>query len=113
TLAAVFEDDRTVPRYIYVQSNSVSSRVGETLAHFDLFMTNLNVAPAGRRQITFRILRIKLLLVNILNVRADVGHAPGDAIVVSDNYARTARRRYAGHAQTRRAQVDQVPNRRS
>ena len=44
----------------------------------DFFVTNVCVAPTRRCLVTFRVVGIKLFLVEILDVGANIGHTPRD-----------------------------------
>src|SRR5260370_37664402 len=97
----LFKNDRSVRSHRYIKRDRVSLRTRESLANLDLFMTHFRVAPTLRGLVAKRIRRIELFDVEILNVGADICHAPGDPIVVTDDDAGKAGRGDAGHAHTR------------
>ena len=57
------------------------------------------------------IVGVDLLDVEVLHVGADVGHAPGDAIVVAHDHAGNAGEAEAGDVPARRVEADLIPDR--
>ena len=65
----LLQDDGAVTRYSHVERLGVRCRVAKALANLDLFVANFGIAPAIRRQVTSRVVLIKLFDVDVLNVR--------------------------------------------
>src|SRR5216684_267407 len=79
----LLEDDWAMTRYTHVEGLGVRGGVAKALADLDLFVPNLNIAPTTWRQVTSRVVLVKLFDVDVLNVGPEVRHSPGDAIVVA------------------------------
>src|SRR5260370_40798682 len=108
----LFKNDRSVPSHRYIKRDRVSFGTRESLANLDLLMTHFRVAPTLRREVAKRIRRIELFDVGIRDVRADIGHAPGDSIVVTYDHSGHTGRGDARDADARCAQMYEIPDRR-
>src|SRR2546426_8352468 len=98
-----------MPCDCYIERLRFRGRVDETLANLYLFMAHLGFAPARRRQVVVRMILVKLFKVNILHIGPEIGRAPGDPIVVAENYSRRAGERYARNMQTWRDKLGPIP----
>ena len=101
-----------MPSHRYIKRDRVSFGTRESLANLNLFMTHFRIAPTLRGLVAQGIRRIELFDVEILNVRADICHTPGDSIVVTYNHSGQAGRGDARDADARRAQMYEIPDRR-
>src|ERR1700730_11893245 len=66
-------------------------------ANWNLVLSHLRRNPLSIRAIVERVLRIKRLGIQVLNIGVAVREAPGDSLVVSNNHQRRARHREAFH----------------
>lgn len=82
------------------------------VAHGDAFQARLEGPVAVRGQVAPRVLGIDALQVGVLDVRAGIGVAPGDALVMADDEQRGAGEVGAGEAQAGDLQAGQVEGRR-
>ncbi len=65
-------------------------------SHLDCFLDQLHIHPLAIDFVLVRVRRVDLLDVQVLDIRADVGEAPGDAVIVTDDHARCAGKGHAG-----------------
>ena len=87
---------------------------GDILAAVDLddLLDEGHVAPLAHVLVLVGVVGVDLLDVEVLHVGADVGDAPGDAVVVADDDAGDAGEAETGHIPAGRVQADLVPDRR-
>src|ERR1044072_212780 len=111
SVRAFAQHDGAVARDRHLVRDDFGISAQQRLADFYLFAAYLCVAPARGRLVAARVLRVELLTVDVLHVGPEVRQAPSDALVVPDDDAGRTRCRDARDAQTRRAQVNHVPDR--
>ena len=56
-----------------------------------------------------KIAQVGMFLIEILHIESEIGYAPGDLFVVSDNHAGHPGQRHTGHMQIWRLDADRVP----
>src|ERR1043166_2735084 len=84
--------------------------IKEVLSNFDLFMTNLGLAPTRRSQITIRTFFVELLEIDVLHIWSEIRSAPRDPLVMAQNDPRRARKSYARNVHPRRKQLCLIPD---
>ena len=79
-------------------------------AHVDVLLVHFGVNPAALHQVFVRVAGVERLEVQVLDVGAGVGHSPRDPVVVTDDHEGSAGQADAGHVQTRRLELNLVPD---
>src|SRR5690349_18295740 len=78
---------------------------------FDFFLNNLSLFPLAHKFVLARIIRMKLLDIEILNIRDSVRDTPGNMLVVSDNDTRGTRETSSNDINIFRHEMAFIPDR--
>src|SRR5579875_1222904 len=76
--------------------------------HLDGFLAMLGLLPALRRKILASV--VELLDVEVFDIGAEIGKAPGDALIMTDDHVRHAGQGDAGNVEVAGSEVGLVPD---
>ena len=91
-VAAVVGHDRPVAGITDGQHHRLIAPV-----HVNRLVDDIHVDPLAVDFVLIRVGRVDALDIHVLHIRADVGHAPGDAVIVADDDAGNARKGESTH----------------
>src|SRR5579884_855082 len=77
---------------------------------FDFFLNNLSLFPLAHKFVLARIIGMKLLDIEIFNIRDSVSNAPGNMLVVPNNDTWGARETSSDHINVARNQMTFIPD---
>src|SRR5262249_31665782 len=103
-LGIVFADYGAMTRHA-----NCELRVRST-AYLDTLLPYLGFDPASVHQVGVRITGLERLKINVLDVRACIGHSPGDPFIMPNHDQGTSRKADTGNVQAGRLQFNLVPD---